>query len=88
MKTIQDLIDAREPLDNFYEERLIALLTNMCRKELKARIKNVVKYHFYSTFDGKWFSKRIYLAPNSVQYNAGQSFPDEIKQIRKELLGE
>jgi hypothetical protein len=86
MKTLSEIIKNREPITNFQENMLITLLSKGCREEAKRKIKSIVKYSFYSSFEGKWFSKRIIISENEIQYNPGQDMSTELRSIRKELL--
>ena len=86
MKTLSEIIKNREPISNFQENMIINLLSKGCREEAKRRIKSIVKYSFYSSFEGKWFARRILISENEIQYNAGQDMTEELRSIRKELL--
>ncbi len=86
MKTLSEIIKNREPISNFQENMLITLLSKGCREEAKRRIKAIVKYSFYSSFEGKWFSKRITISESEIDYCAGQDMAEELRKIRKELL--
>jgi len=86
MKTLSEIIKNREPISNFQENMIITLLSKGCREEAKRRIKSIVKYSFYSSFEGKWFSRRILISENEIQFNAGQDMTEELRSIRKELL--
>lgn len=83
---LQTIINRRLSITNEQEYLLTLLLTNKCSLDVKDKIKSVIKYKFYSSFDGKWFSNRIELEDREVRYIAGQSYTDEIKRIRLELL--
>jgi|688.fasta_scaffold868454_2 hypothetical protein len=86
MKTLSDIIKNREPISNFQENMLISLLSKGCREEAKRRIKSIVKYSFYSSFEGKWFAKKILMSENEINFIAGQDMTEELRSIRKELL--
>lgn len=86
MQSLDTIIKERQPLTNYQENMIISLLSKGCRDETKRRLKSIVKYSFYSSFEGKWFSKRIYISDNEVQFNAGQDMREELRSIRKELL--
>lgn len=83
--SLQYYLNKRLPLTNEQEENLIQALTIGCREKTKKAVKSVVKYNL-SFFDKKWYSQRILIADREVHYNTGQSYPEEIARIRKDLV--
>lgn len=87
MKTIQELIDNREALDFFYEERLIALLSSYTSRKTKESLKKLVKTKFYSSFDGKWFSTKLKITGDTILFDVHNTlYSQKLNQMRKELL--
>lgn len=57
------------------------LLTNRCSTETIRRVYSVVRY-------GPAYNERLiwHTGPKLAEYQPGQSYPDEVRAIRKELL--
>ena len=66
------------------KQSLIALLTHRCRVKTVSRITSVVKYSL-SLIDYYDILDRLVLSLDdmSFHYTAGQSYPDEIRTLRK-----
>lgn len=62
--------------------QLVSLLGNRCRQATKNRLFYAIKFNQrrYGIYD------RVCIRPE-VYYCAGQSYPDEIRTVRKLLLG-
>ena len=67
---------------------LVRILTKRCGEKTKIRIESLVRYAFNEMVRNISCFDRFYIAKydNDIHYCAGQSYPCEIKHIRKEML--
>ena len=67
---------------------LVSTLTKGCRENTKRRIRSLVTYDLDTLIRFVTWFNRFYVnvADGKIFYCAGQSYPCEIKAIRKEMM--
>ncbi len=83
---LQEFINIKKFLTESQEESLHTLLSSGCSQGTQREIKNVLRYQFYSKFDGKWFAKHFLVCEDWIKFTGNKN--KEISKIRKELLGD
>lgn len=63
---------------------LVALLTKHCQEKTKRRVRSILR--FPSTMNNWYIYKRLIFENGSWSYIAGQSYPDEIRNLRNTIL--
>lgn len=82
---IQEFINTKRFLTELQELSLYTLLSYKCTQGIKREIKNLLRYQFYSKFDGRWFGKHFIVKDDYIEYVGKDK---DISQVRKELLGD
>lgn len=83
---LQEFINTKRFLTSQQEESLHTLLSSGCSQGTQREIKNVLRYQFYSKFDGKWFAEHFLVREDWIEFTGNKI--KEISRIRKELLGD
>lgn len=85
--TLSSLLNSDKPLSNDLVNSLTCLLSSRCSDKTKWK----VAYGISKLRGRTWFSDRINIEDNdgviTVDYVPGQSYTDEIRRIREDILG-
>jgi len=66
--------------------QITEILTKRCSQKTKNRMYGLVMYDLETLYQNiSWFD-RVYIRDGKAHYNAGQSYPCEIRAIRNEIL--
>lgn len=84
-KWLADFFRKGKELNDAQRASLSALLGSGCREANKRRVRSICHYGL-DAFRGKWFAGRLYFIGDVAHYCAGQSYPDEIRSIRNEIM--
>ena len=74
-------------LTEIQKEELIAILTKYCRCKTYDRIKSLITYDLDTVIKNIGWMERFYICEHGhVKYCEGQSYPCEIRAIRKHII--
>jgi|WetSurMetagenome_2_1015567.scaffolds.fasta_scaffold385390_2 hypothetical protein len=74
------------PLTDGQKSSLYELIASGCRKPNKERLYRIIFHDYLSFYTHYGIYNRVYFEGDTCRYCAGQSYPDEIRTVRKCFL--
>lgn len=83
--TLSNRISKGQELTEREQSELLVIIGAYCQPRTKRMIERQLSY--VPDIDNCGIYKRVHLENGGASYCAGQSYPDEIRRLRKELIG-
>jgi hypothetical protein len=85
-KTLKSVIEGNRELTLNEKLSFYDLVSSGCRQKNKDRLYNII-VKWFAIYDHYGIYERVYFQDEKCHYCAGQSYPDEIRNLRDCILG-